>query len=84
MEKKVLCLACDKKLRKNKWELKRHWDTNLQDRLDRGEKPAWRIPTEGITSLERFGFQRKDGPDVKKNYPPDDDKDRNQGVRPLN
>jgi hypothetical protein len=63
---KVQCSACDKEMRKNQWELERHWQGTHLDRLQAGEKPEWKIPSSGTSSIASI-FKKvvKDIPDIE-------------------
>ena len=57
---RIQCTVCPKEMRKSKNKMERHWRSHHGDRLDRGEKVSYQLPTQGTSSLELFGFKKTD------------------------
>ena len=55
-KEEVLCSVCDKKMRKDM--IGRHWKTQHQGRIGKGETPGWKFPTRGTNPLENHGFSK--------------------------
>ena len=56
---KVLCSVCDHEIRKSEYDVRRHWESHHKDRLDRGEKASWKLPSKGSGSLNKFVVENK-------------------------
>ena len=41
-------------------EKEQNWRSHHGDRLERGEKVSYQLPTQGTSSLEMFGFKKTD------------------------
>ena len=53
----VLCKVCGASIRKD--TLERHWNNKHKDRLVKGEKPEFKLPTMGSGDLFNFGMKKK-------------------------
>ena len=57
---RIQCTVCSKEVKKNKVEMERHWQAKHEDRLERGEKVSYKIPSTGTKTLAFFGFKKTD------------------------
>ena len=51
----MCCTVCGHEMRKNQYDLERHWESHHKDLLEKEMKPSWKVPARGA-SLEKRGF----------------------------
>ena len=51
----MCCTVCGHEMRKNNYDLDRHWEGHHKDLLEKEVKPSWKVPARGA-SLEKHGF----------------------------
>ena len=51
----MCCTVCGHEMRKNHYDLERHWESHHKDLLEKEMKPSWKVPARGA-SLEKHGF----------------------------
>ena len=55
----MCCTVCGHEMRKNHYDLGRHWESHHKDLLEKKMKPSWKVPARGA-SLEKHGEDFQD------------------------
>ena len=56
---RIECTVCNKEMRKSMNEMERHWKSHHEDRLQKGEKVSYKIPSKGIINLDKYFSKTK-------------------------